>query len=174
MVAVVPIMVGGGDDGDAHVAGITVPLPTNAADPIVRVEATARNLRRAKERYGEIPLSLAQDVSMFAPPVLASLANRLTDAMPHRRLLSPTVNLGITNVPGPARQVFLAGRPLRSSHPVLSVTDVTPLHIGVQAGVSDVGLGAIADGDTVEDLAGLIAAVVAELSALTDAYDGVV
>ncbi len=79
-----------------------------------------------------------------------------------------TVNLGITNVPGPQRQVYLAGRPLLTSHPVLSVSDITPLNLGVQAGPSTLGLGAIADGDTVDDLEDLVEAVGTELSLLRD------
>lgn len=166
IVAVVPVLTRGEHDADAHVAGIMVALPTNVADAAKRLEATANNLEDAKDRYGEIPLSLLQDIAMFAPPAVASLANRIDDAMPHRQFISPTVNVGITNVPGPRRQVFLAGRPLRSSHPVLSVTDITPLHLGVQAGVSELGLGAIADGDTIDDLTGLVDAVGLELSEL--------
>jgi hypothetical protein len=66
--------------------------------------------------------------------------------------------------------VYLAGRPLLTSHPVLSVSDITPLHLGVQAGPSELGLGAIADGDTVEDLTGLVDAVGIELAELSAAY----
>ena len=169
-IAVVPVLVKGPRDPDAHVAGIMLPLPTNVADPVRRLEDTARNLERAKERYVAMPVSLSQDIAMFAPPALASLANRLNDALPHRQFISPTVNLGITNVPGPQRQVYLAGRPLVSSHPVLSVSDITPLHLGVQAGPSTLGLGAIADGDSVDDLTGLVDAVGIELAELSAAF----
>jgi len=170
IVAVVPVMVGDEGDGDAHVAGIMLALPTNLADPVKRLEETARSLERAKARYVAMPVSMAQDIAMFAPPAVASLANRVNDALPHRRFISPTVNLGITNVPGPRRQVYLAGRPLLTSHPVLSVSDITPLHLGLQAGPSVLGLGAIADGDTVDDLTGLVDAVGIELGELTAAY----
>ncbi|WP_040492414.1 wax ester/triacylglycerol synthase domain-containing protein [Ilumatobacter nonamiensis] len=171
IVAVVPVLARGENDADAHVAGIMVALPTHLADPVKRLQATARNLENAKERYGEIPVSLAQDIAMFAPPAVAALANRLDDAMPHRQFISPTVNLGITNVPGPRRQVFLAGRPLRTSHPVLTVSDITPLHLGVQGGATDVGLGAVADGDAIDDLTELVDAFGLELSELAAAYE---
>ena len=170
IIAVVPVLVKGDRDVDAHVAGIMLPLPTNVADPVRRLEETANNLERSKERYVAMPVSLSQDIAMFAPPALASLANRVNDALPHRQFVSPTVNLGITNVPGPQRQVYLAGRPLVTSHPVLSVSDITPLHLGMQAGPSTLGLGAVADGDSVEDLVGLIDAVGIELAELTAAF----
>ncbi len=170
IVALVPILARREHDADAHVAGIVVSLPTNIADPARRLEATSRNLGRARERYGEIPASLTQDIAMFAPPVLASLANQIDEALPHRRFLSPTINLGLTNVPGPQHHVFFAGRPLRTSHPVLSVSDITPLHLGVQVGPTELGISAIADGDMVDDLAGLVDGVEVELAALADAY----
>ncbi|WP_420452351.1 wax ester/triacylglycerol synthase domain-containing protein [Ilumatobacter sp.] len=169
IVAVVPVLARADHDRDTHVAGLTVALPTNVADPAARLRATARNLRRATERFGEIPVSITQDIAMFAPPVVASIANRIDEALPHRRLISPTVNLGITNVPGPRRQVYLAGRPLRTSHPVLSVSEITPLHLGAQAGPSELGLGAVADG-AVGDLTELVDAVGLELSELATAF----
>ena len=170
VVAIVPVLVGSERAEDTHVAGIMLALPTHVADPRRRLELTAANLDRAKRRQVSMPASLRQDVAMFAPPIVAALANRLTDAMPHRRFVSPTVNLGISNVPGPRRPVYLAGRPLRSSHPVLSVSDLTPLHLGVQAGPEVTGLGAIADRDHVEDLIGLVDGAAVELADLTAAF----
>ena len=90
---------------------------------------------------------------MFAPPAVAAMAGRLVDALPHRSFVSPTVNVAITNVPGPRRPVHLAGRPLESSHPALSISDLTPLHIGLQSGPEVVGLGAVSCRDTLDDLA---------------------
>jgi hypothetical protein len=55
---------------------------------------------------------------------------------------------------------------LRSGHPVLSVTDLTPLHLGVQPGAERTGVGAIACRDHVEDLSALTSAVPIELAEL--------
>ena len=170
IVVVVPVLVKGRRATDAHVAGIMLALPTHLSDPVRRLEQTAAALQRAKDRHVAMPVSLTQDVAMFAPPVVSSLTNRIAEAMPHRQFISPTVNLGITNVPGPQRPVYLAGRPLRTSHPVLSVTDITPLHLGMQAGPNGLGIGAIADGDTIDDLTGLVDAFAIELADLAAAY----
>ena len=136
IVALVPVLVAGpsGHRGDAHVAGLVVPLPTHVADPGERLARTHDSLAVAKERLKAVPASMMQDMSMFAPPAVAAMAGRLVDALPHRSFISPTVNVAITNVPGPRRPVHLAGRELASSHPALSISDLTPLHIGVQSG----------------------------------------
>ena len=95
---------------------------------------------------------------MFAPPAVAAMAGRLIDALPYRSFISPTVNLAITNVPGPRQRVHLAGRPLESSHPVMSVNYLTPLHIGLQSGADGVGVGAVACRETLDDLDSLVPA----------------
>ena len=53
--------------------------------------------------------------------------------MPYRAFASPTVNLAITNVPGSRQQMYLAGRPLEASYPVLTINELSPLHIGLQS-----------------------------------------
>ena len=158
VVAMVPVLVGGPGGGrdDAHVAGLVAPLPTHVSDPAQRLVRTHEVLKQAKERHAAVPASVLQDMSMFAPPAVAAMAGRLIDALPHRSFVSPTVNLAITNVPGPRHAVHLAGRPLVSSHPALSVTNLTPLHIGLQSGADSVGIGAVACRDTFDDIDALI------------------
>jgi WS/DGAT/MGAT family acyltransferase len=167
-VALVPVLVAGPDGrrDDAHVAGLVTRLPTHVEDPGERLARTHEALRTAKERHRAVPASLLQDMSMFAPPAVAAMAGRLVDALPHRSFVSPTVNLAITNVPGPRHVVHLAGRPLESSHPALSINDLSPLHIGLQSGADAVGLGAVACRDTLDDLPALLAAAPVELDEL--------
>ena len=104
---------------------------------------------------------------MFAPPAVAAMAGRLVDALPYRSFVSPTVNLAITNVPGPRQPVHLAGRPLESSHPAhVDQRPARPLHIGLQSGADVVGLGAVSCRDNLDDLADLLAGAPIELAEL--------
>ena len=166
LVAMVPMLVGGRDHDDAHVAGLVVPLPTNVADPGERLRRTSAALGVAKQRLVAVPASLMQDVSMFAPPALSALAGRLVGALPHRALAGPTVNLAITNVPGSRRPMFLAGRPLEASYPILTINELSPLHIGLQSTHDAIHVGAVACRDTLEDLAPLAARMPDELDAI--------
>ncbi|MCU1503755.1 MAG: hypothetical protein JWM12_3109 [Ilumatobacteraceae bacterium] len=169
LVAMVPMLVGGEGNHDAHVAGLVVPLPTNVADPARRLRRTSDALQAAKQRRVAVPASLMQDVSMFAPPALAALSGRLVGALPHRAFASPTVNLAITNVPGSREQVFLAGRPLEANHPVLTINELSPLHIGLQSSHGAIGVGALSCRDTLVDLASMVERMSIELAELRDA-----
>jgi diacylglycerol O-acyltransferase / wax synthase len=169
VVAIVPVLVADSSGAGSHIAGIMLALPTNVADPLERLTRVGRALSAARRSQATAPASLQQDVAMFAPPLVAAGVTRLLDALPHRPFVSPTVNLAVTNVPGPRRPVHLAGRPLISGHPVLSVTDLTPLHVGVQAGPDRVGIGVIACRDHVEDLHSLAFAAPIELAELVGA-----
>jgi diacylglycerol O-acyltransferase / wax synthase len=167
LVAMVPMLVGATDGRhDAHVAGLVVPLPTHVADPHERLQRTNRALAEAKRRRVAVPASTMQDVSMFAPPALSALAGRLVGALPHRSLASPTVNLAITNVPGSRQQMYLAGRPLEVSYPVLTINELSPLHIGLQSGPGVIGVGGLVCRDSMTDLDALIERMPVELEIL--------
>ena len=62
--------------------------------------------------------------------------------------------------------MHLAGHLLESSHPALSISDLTPLHIGLQSGAGAIGIGAVSCRDTLDDLAGLVGAARVELDEL--------
>jgi WS/DGAT/MGAT family acyltransferase len=165
-IALVPLLVGGGDSADAHVAGLVVPLPTNTADPAERLRRASEALKIAKQKRSAVPASLMQDVSLFAPPAVAALAGRLVGGMPHRSFASPTVNLAITNVPGSRQPMYLAGRPLEANYPVLTINDLTPVHIGLQSSPGAINVGALSCRDTLDDLAPLVARLDVELGLL--------
>ena len=169
-IALVPMLVGGDDSADSHVAGLVVALPTNIDDPAERLRRTSEALSAAKQQRTAVPASLMQDVSLFAPPAVAALAGRLVGALNHRA--SPTVNLAITNVPGSRQQMYLAGRPLEANAPVLTINELTPVHVGLQSGPGVIGVGALSCRDTLNDLNPLVDRMAAELDALVSATAG--
>ncbi len=165
LVALVPMLVGT-DGNHSHVAGLVVPLPTNLADPEQRLRRASQSLSDAKKDRPAVPASVMQDVSMFAPPAVAALAGRLVGAMPNRAFASPTVNLAISNVPGSRQQMYLAGHKLEVSYPVLTINELTPLHIGLQSGLDAIGIGGLACRDTMVDLDALLERMPVELELL--------
>lgn len=168
LVALIPILVDGANGTGSHIAGVRAAIPTNVADPRQRLARAHQRLLVAKERRSAVPASLLQDMSMFAPPAVAGLAGRMIDALPHRPMVSPTVNVAITNVPGPRQAMYLEGRPLEVTVPVMPVNDLTPLHIGVQSGHGVVGLGVVASANA-DDLGSLVEAIADEVQQLREA-----
>ena len=135
IVAMVPMLVGGDDSArrPRRRAGRAA-ADRHVADPAERLRRTSDALTTAKQkRMVPVPASLMQDVSLFAPPARrrARRTSRRRAAAPP--FVSPTVNLAITNVPGSRQQMYLAGRPLEASYPVLTINDLSPLHIGLQS-----------------------------------------
>ena len=140
-VAMVPILVGG--------AGAARRRPRRrarrpAADERRRPRPApgphAEALRTAKERHAAVPASLMQDVSMFAPPAVAAMAGRLVGALHVRQPAGQPRHHQRARAAAP---VHLAGHPLESSHPAMSISDLTPLHIGLQSGADAIGIGAV-------------------------------
>jgi diacylglycerol O-acyltransferase len=169
LVAMVPMLVNTNGDRDTHVAGLVVPLPTNVAAPDERLRRTSQALSEAKRRRVAVPASTMQDVSMFAPPALSALAGRLVGALPNRAFTSPTVNLAITNVPGSRQRMYLAGRPLEVTYPVLTINELSPLHIGLQSGPDVIGVGGLVSRDNMQDLDALMDRLPVELDELRKA-----
>jgi hypothetical protein len=169
-VAIVPLLVRPEKGGqDAIAAGMMIPLPTNVDDPLERLRRADSTLRQAKERHRAVPASVLLDVSMFAPASVSAMANRMINALPYRSFVGPHVNAAITNVPGTRETVYLAGRPLTSSHPLPPITRLTTLNIGFQSTADWVGVGIVSCRDIMRDSDQLAAAMPVELDRLVKA-----
>jgi WS/DGAT/MGAT family acyltransferase len=169
-VALLPLLVRGrsGNVG-ATPTGMMMPLPTDVDDPLERLRRTQSALRHARDRHHALPASSLIDLSMFAPAVTAATASRFVKALPHRSMIGPKVNLAITNVLGTRRPVTLAGRELRTCHPLQPINDIVPLNLSVQSVGDELGIGAVACRDHMDDLVELVSCMETELATLHDA-----
>ena len=118
-------------------------------------------LKRSKEAVaGEVLTSLTG----FAPSLLLALGTRLAFRVPQRSLNTVT-----TNVPGPQRPLFLAGRRMLETFPFV------PLAGGVRVGVAIFSydgmlkFGVTGDYDTAPDIRVLCAGIEAEMAELVSA-----
>lgn len=111
-----PVGAGAGRHGGMMV----VPLPIGTADPAERLRFIATETARRKQRPDE---GVAGIVSM--PASLARLG-----VLWARRSAASHINLYVTNVPGPASPLFLAGGRLRD------VVPLAPLVAGVRLSVT--------------------------------------
>jgi WS/DGAT/MGAT family acyltransferase len=101
-----------------------LPLPIGEADPLQRVDAiheATTKLRQSRQPLGAEVLSAAAE---WTPSVLMSLAGRA---------LAPplSVNLVVTNVPGPQHALYLLGCEMLSGYGAVPLLDHTGLSIAV-------------------------------------------
>jgi hypothetical protein len=137
-----------------RVSMMIVPIPTDEAHALRRLERTHELLRSAKERHRALPASLLTDATAFIPPAIASLAARTTMQLLGRT--RPPVNLVISNVPGPRNPLFLAGAQLQAAYPVSVIVDGVGLNITVMSYRDHLDFGIVADREQVDDAWGIL------------------
>jgi diacylglycerol O-acyltransferase / wax synthase len=123
LVALVPVSVRA-DDADAggdQVQVMLVEVPTNEPDPAVRLSKTHEALVAAKERHRAVPAAARQAADGLLMPIIfkpASLA-----AMKLSGRAGAASNMVVSNMPGPARPVFIDGRRVEGVFPVGGVVE---------------------------------------------------
>ncbi len=133
LVAAVPISVrSAADDGHMgnRISGLIAALPTHLPDPLDRLRAVHEAMRAAKEQHGALPADLLSDVTQFAVPRLAAQAARLNERLRLLERANP-FNLFISNVPGPAVELYFAGAKLVAYYPLSAIADGQGLNITV-------------------------------------------
>jgi WS/DGAT/MGAT family acyltransferase len=173
LVAMVPMSVRTEEERGAfgnRVSMMIVPIPTNEADALRRLERTHELLRSAKERHKALPADILTDATSFIPPAVQALASRTTmDVLSRTR---PPLNLVISNVPGPRNPLYLAGAQLQANFPVSVVVDGVGLNITVMSYRDHVDFGIVADREQVDDAWSLMEGTAAALAELESAIGG--
>jgi diacylglycerol O-acyltransferase / wax synthase len=68
---------------------MSVPLFTNAANPVERLHRTHEALSDMTERHKALPAALLQDANHFIPPAVFARAAQLGSSTPRRYVLAP-------------------------------------------------------------------------------------
>jgi diacylglycerol O-acyltransferase / wax synthase len=121
-------------------AVMLVPLPLGEPDPVRRLELIAAETAARKGRA--------------RPPMAGGLFGLVAVQRAWYRLLARqrTVNLVVTNVPGPPVPLYLAGARLLELFPVAAIMGNLTLAVAVFSYAGQLNLTAIADRDTCPDL----------------------
>jgi WS/DGAT/MGAT family acyltransferase len=133
---------------------LSVPLYTNEADPVARLELHHESMLAAKERHKAMPAALLQDATQFIPPAVFSRASRITFSLAATR--KPIWNLVVSNVPGPQLPLYMAGARLVANYPVSVITDGMGLNITVMSYDGHLDFGIVADREQMRDVWKLI------------------
>lgn len=154
---------------DNRISALFADLPTNLADPVERLVATQRAAAAAKREHAIFsPDTLQQWAEIADPNMAAWLANAyvglgLTDRHP------PAMNVMISNVPGPAFPLYLAGAELVRAYPMGQIIEGIGLNITVMSYRDGVDFGLMAAANLLPDVADLAGDLEADFAALVAA-----
>jgi diacylglycerol O-acyltransferase / wax synthase len=118
---------------------MAVPLPVAEPDVVHRLELIAADTRARKQR------TRSPGVNALPIGFLQRAAWRMVT---HQW----TYNVSVTNVPGPAQRLFLAGAPLLELIPVVPITGNLTLGVGALSYTGQLSLIAVADRDACPDV----------------------
>jgi diacylglycerol O-acyltransferase / wax synthase len=175
LLAAVPVNIRGADQNAAEgnrLAKIIAALPTHLEGPDRRLHATHEAMTVAKNKFSAVGPNLFTDIAQLPIPALANPASRLATRV---RLLEriPPLNLFISNVPGPAVDVYMGGWRLHAAYPISTIADGQGLNITVLSSRGKMNVGIVADPDLVPDVRAIMDALVEELALLDLAVDEV-
>ncbi|MDE2047279.1 MAG: wax ester/triacylglycerol synthase family O-acyltransferase [Betaproteobacteria bacterium] len=146
-----------------------VELGTQWADPARRFAAIAASTAKVKSALAGLKHVLPTDYpSLFAPWLMGGLNAAYTRLSASERMPA-LANVVISNVPGPAVPLYMAGARMLTYHPLSIVVHGVALNITVQSYAGRVDFGLVACGKAVPDvqlLARGIEAALAQLQAL--------
>jgi hypothetical protein len=141
-------------------------LPVEIEDPLARIEAIQRSTAAWKQDSEVVDDSTLEDWAGVAAPAVFSRAMRLYGRLRIGERMRPAINLIVSNVPGPAFPLYLAGARLVSLHPLGPILDDCGLNLTVMSYLDHVDFGFIACRELVPDvdvLAGAIPDALREL-----------
>jgi diacylglycerol O-acyltransferase len=165
----IPVSVRGGSEGLANeVSAMIADLPVDAADPVARYQAVCEQMAHLKES-GEIELGeLLAGMGGWTSPLLLSIGLKSVFRLPHRHLVTVA-----TNVPGPRRPLYAAGRRLLELYPFVPIADRIRIGVAMTSYNRVLTFGITADAASTPDLPILTAGIAEGMRELVEAAHGV-
>jgi WS/DGAT/MGAT family acyltransferase len=142
-----------------RVSFVFVELPCEEPYPLKRLHAVHASMTQRK-RHGEPEgADLALKAAEHAPPAVQHAISRLV-ASPR------TFNLVVSNIPGPREPLYMLGCPMRSTYPIVPLSDGHAVSVGMTSVCDRACFGVYADPAALPDVEALADAVGHELDEL--------
>lgn len=151
-----------------RISMMIVPIATDVADPAERLATLHRTMSSAKVHHQALPATLLQDVTQFVPPALFARTTRTLFRVAAQNPLAPSVNLVISNVPGPPFPLYCGGARVEADYPVSVLFEGVGLNITVLSYQDHLDFGLIGDREMVPDTWDLLADLRASLDELAE------
>ena len=132
----------------SQVVGHLVDLPIGEGSPVVRLHQVSYALRAHSETGRAVAADRIAGVAGFAPTTFHALGSMVA----FREARGSSVNLVVTNVPGPQFPMYLAGAEMVETYPVPPLQEGFALAVGVTSYDGAVYYGITADFDALPDV----------------------
>jgi diacylglycerol O-acyltransferase / wax synthase len=148
--SLVPVSVRAAGEQGAYnnrVSAIFADLPVGIEDPVQRLESVSRQMEHLKRSHEAVAGDVLVSLSGFAPAMLLTLALRTATRIPQR-----SVNTVTTNVPGPQRPLFAAGRQMLECFPYVPLAGHVRVGVAIFSYNGTLGFGVTGDYDRAPDI----------------------
>jgi diacylglycerol O-acyltransferase / wax synthase len=128
-----------------RVAAMMAPLPVWCQDPVARLDIVREELKGLKSGGQAVGAQVLTQLSGFAPATVMGQASRV---MARQRFF----NLVVTNVPGPQIPLYLAGKRMVDTFPMVPLAKNQALGIALLSYAGRINFGLVGDFDLMWDL----------------------
>jgi WS/DGAT/MGAT family acyltransferase len=130
-----------------RVSAMFAELPMGIEDPVERLASIRAQMGDLKEHHQAAAAETLTSLSGFAPPALLALGARLfADVEQH------TVQTVTTNVPGPQRTLYAAGRRMLAAYPYVPLAGSVRIGVAIFSYAGNLTFGITGDYDTAPDI----------------------
>jgi diacylglycerol O-acyltransferase / wax synthase len=128
-----------------RVAAMMAPLPVWCQDPVARLDIVREELKGLKSGGQAVGAQVLTQLSGFAPATVMGQASRV---MARQRFF----NLVVTNVPGPQIPLYLAGKRMIDTFPMVPLAKNQALGVALLSYAGHINFGLVGDYDLMWDL----------------------
>ncbi len=132
---------------DNRVSAMFAELPVGIADPVARLESIRAQMTDLKESKQAVAAGALTSLSDFAPPLLLAMAGRVFARTDQRNVQTVT-----TNVPGPQKPMYAAGRRMLHAMPYVPLAGSVRIGVAIFSYAGELSFGITGDYDTTPDI----------------------
>ncbi|HEY1273491.1 MAG TPA: wax ester/triacylglycerol synthase family O-acyltransferase [Thermoleophilaceae bacterium] len=145
-----------------RVAAMMAPLPVWCQEPVARLDIVREELKKLKSGGQAVGAQVMTELAGFAPPTIMGQAGRIAA---RQRFF----NLVVTNVPGPQFPLYLRGRRMLETFPMVPLAKNQSLGVALLSYDGHINFGLVGDYDLMWDLDDFAQDVSESLRELADA-----
>ena len=153
-------------DYNNRVSAMFADLPVGIEDPVERLASVRRQMEQLKRSHEAVAGDVLVGLSGFAPAMLLALGLRTATHVPQRN-----VNTVTTNVPGPQRPLYAAGRRMLECLPYVPLGGHVRVGIAIFSYDGGLSFGVTGDFDRAPDIGVLCRGIERSMAALVRAAE---